>query len=128
MLPDIWNFVWALKSLLLNYPKYHLTWPNMSKKTKNDSPKLLNFSIEFAYSFGQTLGKSDSKKTLKMELKLFVYLHFQVPNNFCFSDYVTNTLILVQIWAGPFNTFVIFPGIERPHTHNLLVSVVFRIR
>ena len=54
------------------------------------------------------------KKTLKIEIKLFIDLHFQLPKNFCFSDYVTNTPISVQLWAGPFNGFLIFPG--SPHT------------
>ena len=76
----------------------------------------LKFCIEFAYSFRQTLGKSDSKKTIKNRDQIFIDLYFQLLNNFHFSDYVTDTPISAQLWAGPFNSFVISPGRESPHT------------
>ena len=79
----------------------------------------LKFCIEFAYSFHQTLGKSDSKRPIKNRDQIFIDLHFQLLNNFRFSDYVTNTPISVQLWAGPFISFVIFPGRESPHTLQL---------
>ena len=36
----------------------------------------LKFCIEFAYSFRQTLGKSDSKKPIKNRDQIFIDLHF----------------------------------------------------
>ena len=91
LLPNIWNFVLGLKSLLWNCPKY-LTWPNMSKKTPKNALLLwqpgfresegLNFCIEFAYSFGQTLGKSDSKKTIKNRDHTFYWSSFPTPKQF----------------------------------------------
>ena len=121
LLPDIWNFVWVLKGLLLNWPKY-LTWPNMSKNAKNCFIALATWILRvrriklfhWVYLlFWPNFGEVWLKKTLKIEIKLFIDLHFQLPNNFCFSDYVTNTLISVQLWAGPFSCFVIFLGRER---------------
>ena len=57
----------------------------------------LNFCSEFAYPFCLTLWEPDppQKKPLRTEIKLFIDLHFQLLSNFCFSDYVTNTLISV---------------------------------
>ena len=45
-------------------------------------PEGLNFGIEFPYSFHQTFWKSDPKKPLKIEIKHFIDLHFQLLNNF----------------------------------------------
>ena len=70
--------------------------------------------------FSPNLVEVRLKKNIKN--KLFIDLHFQLLNNFCFYDYVTNTLTSVQLWAGPFNSTVMFPGSERalipsnPHT------------
>ena len=36
----------------------------------------LKFCIEFAYSFRQTLGKSDSKKSIQNRDQIFIDLHF----------------------------------------------------
>ena len=57
----------------------------------------LKFCIDFAYSFHQTLGKSDSKRPIKNRDQIFIDLHFQLLNNFRFSDYVTNTLVSAQL-------------------------------
>ena len=76
--------------------------------------KLLRWiCLLFWPNFGEVWLK---KKTLKIEIRLFIDIHFQLPNNFCFSYYVTDTLISVQLWAVPFNSFVKFLGRESPHT------------
>ena len=49
-------------------------------------------------------------------MKLFIFVHFQILDSLCFSGQVTNTFILIQLWAGQFNSFVIFPGTKCPHT------------
>ena len=47
---------------LAKYVKKHQKLLYCFDNLESDSPKLLNLCIEFAYSFGKTLGKSDSKK------------------------------------------------------------------
>ena len=88
LLPDIWNFVWGLKSLLLNFPKYLAKYVKKHQKLLycfgNLESEELNFCIEFGYSFGQTLEKSDSKKTINNRDQTFYWSSFPTPQQFLF--------------------------------------------
>ena len=52
------------------------------------------------------------QKNTKNRDKTFYWSSFPNLSNFCFSDYLINTLILVQLWARPFKSFVILPARE----------------
>ena len=124
--PKYLEFRFGVKKFALELPKV----PDLAKYVKKNAKKcfialatwiprirrikfLHWICLLFWPNFGEVWLK---KKTLKIEIKLFIDIHFQLPNNFCFSYYVTDTLISVQLWAVPFNSFVKFLGRESPHT------------
>ena len=91
LLPDIWNFVWrggGGKKFAFKLPKV----PDLAKCVKkcqklfyyfgNLKSEGLKICMEFAYSFRQILGKSDSKKAIKNRYQTFYWSSFPTPQQF----------------------------------------------
>ena len=137
LLPNIWSFVWVLKGLLLNCPKY-LTWPNMSKNAKNcfialatwilwvRRIKLLHWvCLLFWPNFGEVWLKKNKDRD-----QTFYWSSFPTPQQFLFFWLRYQYTHFSSTLGRSIQLFCNISG-ERERAlipSNLLLSVVFHIR
>ena len=144
LLPDIWNFVWVLKGLLLNWPKY-LTSPNMSKNAKNCFIALATWILRvrriklfhWVYLlFWPNFGEVWLKKNIKNRDQTFYWSSFPTSQQFLFfwlryqythfSSALGRSIQLFCNISGEREREPSYPPTVIPS--NLLLSVVFHIR